>query len=239
MKSNRSIFFMILLALSTTLLLAACGSDDDTPAANTPTSTTFRVTLTNITHSQPMSPMAVVLHGDAFSAWELGEAASQPLEVLAESGSPTDLIQAADADPDVLATAEGSGVVLPGTTGSVDLTVTTVDSINLTVATMLVNSNDAFGGLNGQSLDQLAVGESATFLVPAYDAGTESNSESAATVPGPAAGAEGYNAARDDTGVVRIHPGVLSSQDGLAGSALDGTHRWDNPVFKLVVTRTS
>ena len=115
----------------------------------------------------------------------------------------------------------------------------TANRVNLTVVTMLVNTNDAFGGLNGQSLDQLAVGQSAIFMAPAYDAGTEANSESAATVPGPAAGGEGFNAVRDDMDFVRIHPGVISDQDGLAGSALSGDHRWDNPVFKLVVTRTS
>lgn len=158
---------------------------------------------------------------------------------MAESGSPADLIQAADTDPDVLATATGTGVVLPGATDSVNLTVSRDNRISLTLATMLVNTNDAFGGINGQSLDQLAVGQSAIFMAPAYDAGTEANSESAATVPGPAAGGEGFNAVRDDMDFVRIHQGIISGQDGLAGSALSGVHRWDNPVFKLVVTRTS
>ena len=139
----------------------------------------------------------------------------------------------------VLATATGAGVLLPGTTESADLTVTTAGSIRLTLATMLVNTNDAFGGLNARSLDHLAVGQSATFLAPAYDAGTEANSESAASVPGPAAGGEGFNIVRDDMDFVHLHPGVLSSQDGLAGSALSNAHRWDNPVFKLVVTRIS
>jgi hypothetical protein len=54
-----------------------------------------------------------------------------------------------------------------------------------------------------------------------------------------AAGGEGFNALRDDMDFVRIHPGVISAQDGLAGSDLSGDHRWDNPVVKLVVTPTS
>ena len=233
MKGNRSIFFMTIMTLSAVVLLAACGSDGGSSSAS------FRVTLINITQSQPLSPMAVVLHGDAYSAWDLGTPASQALEVMAESGSPADLIQAADTDPDVLATATGAGVLLPGATDSVELTVFKTKGIKLTLASMLVNTNDAFGGLNGQPLSELAVGQSVTFLAPAYDAGTEANSESAATVPGPAAGGEGFNAVRDDSDFVRIHPGVISGQDGLAGSALSGAHRWDNPVFKLVVTRTS
>jgi len=239
MKGNRSICFNIILVLSTMLVLTACGSDSETPSGSNPTSASYRVTLTNITHSQPLSPMAVVLHGDTYSAWEVGTSASPALEVLAEDGSPVDLIQAADTVPQVLATGTGTGLLLPGTTESVDLIVSTADRVNLTVVTMLVNTNDAFGGLNGQSLDQLAVGQSAIFMAPTYDAGTEANSESAATIPGPAAGGEGFNVVRDDMDFVRIHPGVISDQDGLTGSALSGDHRWDNPVFKLVVTRTS
>lgn len=239
MKTKQSTVKMALWTLSTVWFLTACGVVGSDSSDTTATTASFRITLTNITHNQPMSPLAVALHSDTYAAWELGAAASAPLEMMAESGSPTALIQAADADPDVLATTTGAGVVFPGATESVNLTATTTGKIRLTLATMLVNTNDAFGGLNGQSLDQLAVGQSATFMVPAYDAGTEANSETAATVPGPAAGGEGFNIQRDDQNFVTIHPGVISAQDGVAGSALSNAHRWDNPVVKLVVTRTS
>ena len=238
MKGIRFYLEMAIATLMVVWLLAACGSDDNPPPAVTPPSFDFRVTLTNITQSQPLSPMAVVLHGDTYSAWDAGESASTDLEVLAEGGSPSDLIEGADADPDVWATAAGAGVVMPGESDTVDLTATTDDSLRLSLATMLVNTNDAFGGISGASLDQLAVGQSVTYMIPAYDAGTEANSESAATVPGPAAGGEGFNSARDDVDVIHIHPGVISEQDGVADSALTGNHRWDNPVLKLVVTRT-
>ena len=82
------------------------------------------------------------------------------------------------------------------------------------------------------------MGESLRITAPAYDAGTEANSERAAGIPGPAAGGEGFNAVRDDEDFVRGHSGVVSSQDGLDDSVLTGAHRWDNPVFSLVVTRT-
>lgn len=239
MKSNRPNLIITLSTLWAMLLLTACGGGSGNSTGGTnPTTASFRLTLTNITHNQPLSPMAVVLHGDTYTAWELGVPASQPLEMMAESGSPTALVQAADSDPNVLATTVGAGVLPPGSTDSVNLSVTTSGNIRLTLATMLVNTNDAFGGLNAKPLGQLAVGQSATFMVPAYDAGTEANSESAATVPGPAAGGEGFNALRDDKDFVTIHPGVISGQDGLSGSALSNAHRWDNPVFKLVVTRT-
>ena len=117
MKGNRSMYFKTILVLSTIVVLTACGSDSETPSGSNPTSASYRVTLTNITHSQPLSPMAVVLHGDTYSAWEVGASASPALEMLAEDGSPADLIQAADTDPQVLATATGTGVTAPGDNG--------------------------------------------------------------------------------------------------------------------------
>jgi hypothetical protein len=42
---------------------------------------------------------------------------------------------------------------------------------------------------------------------------------------------------RDDRDYVALHPGVVSAADGLAGSALNETHRYQNPVARLVVTR--
>jgi len=235
MKTNRYLAYMSIL-FSVALITACIGGGS---SGNNTTTTSYRITLMNLTNSQPLSPMAIIVHNDAFSAWEIGASASIALENLAESGSPADLIQAADGDPDVMATATGNGVIMPGAEEIVDITVDSLGVIHLTLTTMLVNTNDAFGGVIANSLDQLAVGQSVIFVAPTYDAGTEANSESIATVPGPAAGGEGFNAARDDVDFVHIHPGVISSQDGLAGSILTGAHRWDNPVFKLVVTRLS
>jgi hypothetical protein len=228
-------FFPILTVLVLALRLVGCGSDDDDP----PQPASYRVRLINLSANQPLSPMAVVLHGSGYSAWAVGDAASNSLELLAEGGDPAGWIAAADADPDVLATAQGAGVVTPGSTDAVEFSVSGGTPVHLTLAAMLVNTNDAFGGINGRILEDLAIGQSVTVMAPAYDAGSEANSESMATVPGPAAGGEGFNAARDDTDAVHVHPGVISSQDGLTGSALVGSHRWDNPVIKVAVTRTS
>lgn len=232
MKSDRLRRLIPLVFLLGILALTGCGSDDD------PVRATYRIQVTNITHGQPLSPLAVVFHGDDYRAWTIGDAADPALEQLAEGGDPTDFIQGAGDHADVVATATGTGVILPGTTDQVDLTVPAYLPFRLTLATMLVNTNDAFGGVNGKSIGSLAVGQSTVFLAPAYDAGTEANTESAQSVPGPAAGGEGYNALRDDTDRVTIHPGGISHQDGLTGSALDGAHRWDNPVLKVAITRT-
>lgn len=241
MKTHRFNLPILMVIMAAGWIVTACSSNSNNggiSGSNTPVSRTYRITVTNITHNQPISPAAVVMHSEAYVAWRIGEAASGPLELLAESGDPSDFITAAQGNPNVLATATGSGVVLPGATDSVDVSFTTSTAIRLSAATMLVNTNDAFSGLDAQSIDALDVGQSASYLLPAYDAGTESNSESAGSIPGPAAGGEGFNPARDDSDFVRIHPGVVSVQDGLGSSTLDGSHRWDNPVVKLTITRT-
>ena len=83
----------------------------------------------------------------------------------------------------------------------------------------------------------MAVGEIYSFNTSSYDAGTENNSELSTTIPGPAAGGEGFNADRDDVNVVAMHPGVVSKDDGLTNSVLSFSHRFDNPTLSVVITR--
>jgi hypothetical protein len=114
----------------------------------------------------------------------------------------------------------------------------------LSLASMLGNSNDGFTGVSGESLSALAVGASSERDLLSYDAGTERNTESADTVPGPAtkdAGGrrEAFNAQRDDViNMVHLHPGIVSKDDGLPTSALTQAQRWDNPVARLTIKRT-
>lgn len=234
---------ILILTLAVCWILTACSSDGGNSTggvagSSAPLTRTFRITVTNITHNQPISPAAVVMHSAGYVAWRIGEPVSVPFELLAEEGDPSDLISTAKGHPNVLATAVGNGVILPGATETVDIRVTSTGPIHLSIASMLVNTNDAFTGIDEASLDGMDIGQSASFMLSAYDAGTELNSEEATHVPGPAAGGEGFNATRDDSDHVRIHPGVVSAQDGLGSSTLDGSHRWDNPVAKLTIART-
>lgn len=103
---------------------------------------------------------------------------------------------------------------------------------------MFVNTNDAFVGETGLSLKSLAVGESYEMSMNVWDSGTELNDELAETIPGPAGGGEGFNAARNDSSdVVAFHAGVVSQDDGLANSALSANHRFLNPGAKVTITR--
>jgi hypothetical protein len=104
---------------------------------------------------------------------------------------------------------------------------------------MLVNTNDAFTGVNGISIGGLFPGESMTVYALVYDAGTELNSETAASIPGPAGGGEGFNAGRADRNFVAMHSGVVTVDDGLLTSTLNESHRFLTPVAKITIARVN
>jgi hypothetical protein len=229
MKKYTMLISMITFMLACGIFMAACDDDDDPMS--------YRVTLVNLTANQPFSPVAVMLHGERFSPWRFGEAVSAGLETLAESGSPDGLIAEANASPDMMDTTAGTSPIGMGASGNFEVTAEEGDRAYLTVASMLVNTNDAFAGINAVKIDGLAVDEHITLFANALDAGTEVNTEAMADIPGPAAGGQGFNAARDDQNIVAIHPGVVTADDGLMASVLNESHRWDNPVARITVTR--
>ncbi len=212
------------------LFLFGCSSDD-----NHVSRVSYQVEVTNLTAAQPMSPLAVALHSGSYGMWQIGTSASSGLEQLAEGGDSTALLGEATSANAVTLT--GSGLIMPGTSDSVIIDANMSSDLALSFATMLVNTNDGFTGLSGDMLSSLALGETRSTELIALDAGTEANSESAATIPGPAAGGEGYNVIRDDRDTVGGHPGVVTSADGLSASALGEEHRFDNPVARVTITR--
>ena len=224
------------LSLLMFAVFIGCSSDSDNGLAAVEAQ--YMVTATSLTNNQPLSPLAIVIHNEGYDGWEPGISATDGLEVLAESGDPADFLGEADGNAVVVDTEAGSGVVLPGSSDSVTLTVTHSSGLRFTGATMLVNTNDAFTGVNAGRIGDLAVGESKTFFSQPWDAGTEGNIETAATIPGPAGGGEGFNLARDDQDFVAAHQGVVTLDDGLATSVLDESHRFLGPVARFVVTRT-
>lgn len=228
-----SVKLMLLVGLACGL--AACSDDDDndTPATpEPPQMRTFTVEVKNLTEGQPFSPIAVIATDDE-ALWQVGESASVALEMLAESGDNSQLL----ALPEVISSVSGSAPVLPGMSDTVTLEMEASDTASLTVAGMLGNTNDAFTGFTGWALSHLESGESMIFHPFIYDAGTEENTESAATVPGPAAGGEGFNAERESINKVTMHSGVVSMDDGLSSSALTQVNRFDNPAVEIIVTR--
>lgn len=239
-KSKKS---LIALACLSAVTLAGCGgsSNSSTPVPTpTPTPTPaptyeYEVTVTNLTSNQPLSPITVLTHNDDYVPFTIGEPASAALEVLAEAGDNTDVL--------ALSTnvnkASGSMPLGPGATETYTIE-TTETTLKMSVLSMLVNTNDAFTGLNSQDLTDYGVGDWKSFRLNVYDSGTEADTETAATIPGPATmgAGEGFNAARDDRAdQVTMHPGVVTQDDGLPDSVLVSTHRFDNLVAKVTVKR--
>lgn len=227
--------FIMTTFLLASLVLQGCSDSDDNPGAGG-TMRSYEVSVVNLTNNQAFSPVAAIMHQAGYRGITLGSAASVALETLAESGDNSTFLADAGGDTTVSDAVSGSGVIAPGTQGMVTLS---GSGTQLTIATMLVNTNDAIAALNGIELGNMALDETMTVHARAYDAGTEGNSEAASDVPGPAASGEGFNAARNDRGFVIVHPGVISMDDGLSTSVLTESHRFDNPVAKIVIKRVS
>ena len=239
-------FYRLLSVAGAALALQACDSDSNAvmpPAPPPPPAmASFDVTAINLTNAQPLSPIAVIAHTDAYSSFGVGDAATAGLEEMAEGGDNAALIAEADADTaNVFVTASGGAPIGPAGSETVSVTLLASDlpTLQLSVATMLVNTNDAFAALNGFDVSGMAVGDAMTLNTIAYDAGTEADTEAAADIPGPAGGGEGFNAARDDDADrVTMHSGVVSRDDGFATSDLTEQHRFDNPVMRVRIERT-
>ena len=227
------------------LFLGACESASDRldqiPSPPGPQAmATFDVTITNLTNAQPLSPVGVIAHTDGYAVFAVGMSATVGLEELAEGGDNATLLAEANADANVIVTASGAAPIGPGGSEAVSIQVleSELPGLQISASTMLVNTNDAITMLNGVSVGDMQAGESLSMRTIAYDAGTEANTELAAHIPGPAGGGEGFNAARDDAlDAVAMHIGVVSQDDGFAGSALSGQHRFDNPVAQVRIER--
>lgn len=232
--------FPLMTVLLSSLLLAACSDSDDNNSSSdngdADPATRFEVSVVNLTNNQPLSPIAVISHDSGFTPWAIGSPASSGLEQMAEGGDNTELITS-ELDGSVASGVSGTGPVGPGGNQTISITPDSDAESLLTVTTMLVNTNDAFAGVSHVDVSALAVGESMTLTAPVYDSGTESNSEAAGTIPGPIDGGEGYNPTRDDTDRVSRHAGVVTVDGGLATSVLDESHRFDNPVMRITITR--
>lgn len=230
--------------IGVSFILAGCSDDDDDNPPITPqTMAGYDVKITNLTAEQPLSPATVALHNSSWQSFVTGQPASIELEQLAEGGDNGGLLATASADSRVYGSAGGAGPIPPGSEETINIRVAVdkVGTLYLSVVSMLVNTNDALAAVNNQSIADLAVGDTVSFNALSYDSGTEANSETADTMPGPAAAGgaqEGFNPNRDDVrDTVSVHAGAITADDGLTSSALTAIHRWDHPVMRVTVER--
>lgn len=231
--------------LASTLLcawaLVGCGGSGSQGDTTTNTTRTFDVTITNGTVGQPLSPAALILHTEEWSSFQIGSPASLNLEILAESGNTQPFSEHIREKHHAFTFVNGDTNIAPGEQETLRITTRQTQSSHLSFLSMLVNTNDAFAALNATSLDALTVGEQMVLRANTYDAGTEANTESAETIPGPAAlNGEGFNRGRDDVvSTIHRHAGVVTQADGLSSSILNENHRWGEPAVTVSITRVN
>ncbi len=196
----------------------------------------FEVTVTNLTRGQQFTPIMVASHKAGVRLFELGSSASPELEILAEEGNTAPLKTVLDANPQVLDVTDSGALLDPGT--SVTIKVRTRGNFDhVSVASMLIPTNDAFFALNDV---EVPLGKEPTMHTSvAYDAGSERNDETCASIPGPhftECGGSGGGGAPvgGEEGYVHVNAGIHGIGD------LNAAERdWRNPVARIVIRRTS
>lgn len=192
---------------------------------------TYQVSITNLTPGQAFTPQLVFTHPHSNPLFTLGEAVSSELEQLAEGGDTAPLSAlVADYANDITT---NPVLLMPGETTALTIKGKPGRGL-LTVVAMLLPTNDTFVALDGMKLPHHG---SVSYLVPAYDAGSEYNDQDCANIPGPLCGGEGYSPTVGDLdeGFVHIGNGFHDLGDDVLKPQL---YDWNNNVAKITITRT-
>ncbi|CAM9317128.1 unnamed protein product [Ascophyllum nodosum] len=193
--------------------------------------TEYRVRVRNLTYMQPFSPVLVVAHTSDVALFQEGLPANDAIKLMAEDGDNSALLVLAGSDevaPFICGAAVDEAPLLPGETTRLSLMVDDEicgDDANFSLVSMLINTNDAFVGIDTADLETTKV------FPPAYDAGTEENNELCNHIPGPACDPNSGNMeAGPGEGYIHIQRGVHGIAD-LTASVYD----WRNPVAEVFV----
>lgn len=193
----------------------------------------YKVTITNLTYDQIISPPVVVAHDARFNLFDAGQPASDELAALAEDGMTGPLAGLLEVSQGVADYAVAAGGIPP--TGSVSVEIWIQGGARmLSLAGMLVSTNDTFAGLDGYAIPfgLLNSMRGLTIDAPAYDAGSEANTESCVHIPGPPCGNPGVRVTDGAEGFVHVHRGIGGIGD------LDATAKdWRNPVARVTIER--
>jgi Spondin_N len=230
----RKLILLGLIALATTALAvgAAPADDDDGEEGGTKT---WRVTITNLMPpgpgapgSQPLSPPLFVVHSRHADVWGVGEIANHGVAAIAEDANNAPLGSALPQLRGVKMVFTGAGGPIPSGATRSYLVGSSGRFNRLSLVTMLVNTNDAFTGLDSLRLR----GHGSSHATMAYDAGSERNNELKSHIPGPCCG----NAfVRDPEGaLIGPHEGITGH-----GQLSPALYDWNGAAARITIVRVS
>ena len=213
-------------------VLAAVSLMASVPASAQFGAARYRVEITNLTKGQILSPAVVATHSDAAPRlYTLGAPASAELAQVAEDAVLDPLVTMLSEQADVLdvqVMMGEAGPIMPGETASVE--VEALGQFNrVSMVSMLVTTNDSFVGISNVRGPNLGTG---LHMAPAYDAGSEANTEMCAHIPGPPCGNPMMRVTDGAEGYVYVSPGITG-----AGDVEVTEHTWLNPVARISITR--
>lgn len=229
------------LALGTAAVLALGGGVLGANAvASSGGSQYYDITVENLTSGQPISPPFIAVHNKRVDLWSTGHVASHAVAAIAEDANnapATEIVESLrrsgtlSGETGVDAGADAPAPIGPGASQTYRVkTVSRAGQYQVSLLAMLVNTNDAFTGIDSYKL-RLGKNKSKTVYLKAYDAGSEANNQAAEYIPGPVGG---NPFVRDPEGnVIRHHPGI---QDGV-GVLTEADHSVAGNVAKVTIKR--
>lgn len=156
------------------LVIGVIDDADTTTASSEPGS--FQVTFTNMTNGQLMTPPVVALHDPSVHLFQVGEMASDAIQVIAEMGNNAPLVEFAGANPEVVSAAGVAGEMPfgPGESVSINLTTSAANQV-FSAVNMIICTNDGISGIDSFPLPS----GNQPFILGArpYDAGTRVNQD--------------------------------------------------------------
>jgi hypothetical protein len=188
----------------------------------------WEVSITNLTPagSQPLSPPLLVVHSRRADVWSVRTIATHVVAAIAEDANNAPAEAALPDLPGVRDVFTGAGGPIPSGSSRSYTVQTSGRFSRLSVLTMLVNTNDAFTGLDSLQLR----GRGDTLRTQAYDAGSEVNNEDADFIPGPCCN---HPFVRDPEGaLIRMHAGITG-----VGDLDPAVYGWTGAVARIEIER--
>jgi hypothetical protein len=193
----------------------------------------WRIQVTNLTSSQTFTPFLAATHTSDVMIFSPGMSATPELQALAENGNVMPLAMLLNGISSVMSVETGSMLTPPGATAEINITGSGLHRY-VSLAAMLIPTNDVFVGASTELPTTSGV---LTTYAYAYDAGTEVNDETCASIPGPnfpeCAGPGMGGSPGNGEGAVVISNGILGIGD------FERDRDWKNPVARITILRVS